>query len=132
MDTKEAEGGGKLTRERIEIFLIDARFLNADGEQVRSLDQEIVKYLIGMNGGPQYLDLSDRNLARLDFPDAYLSGADLSGADLRNVNLRRADLRGADLRNANLGADLRNANLISTDLGEANLRDAKLAGADIR
>ncbi len=123
MDTKEAEGGGKLTRERIEIFLIDARFLNADGEQVRSLDQEIVKYLIGMNGGPQYLDLSDRNLARLDFPDAYLSGADLSGADLRNANLRRADLRGADLRNANL---------ISTDLGEANLRDAKLAGADIR
>jgi hypothetical protein len=101
------------------------------------------------------VELSNMNLARVNF-----SKADLSGVNLNSANLSQADLRGAVLRNGNLseanldgallnraflfetdlsGADLSRAdlshvflckaNLIAADLSEADLREADLSEA---
>ena len=67
------------------------------------------------------------SLAKRNYRDAALRGANLAQARLAGV-----DLSGADLRDANLtGADLRKANLRRAVLHNADLTGADLQGADL-
>lgn len=63
-----------------------------------------------------YSLLRERNLSRVDFTDAVMSGVDLSRTQMVNAKLIRADLQGASrLVAANLGgADLRQARINET------------------
>ena len=138
MDTKGAEGGGKLSREEIDGFLTDAGFLEKDGRQIRPLDSEIVNVLINLNGGPYGLNLTARHLGEVELPGKDLQGliirgATLSKADLKRANLRDVDMEGANLYGANLtDADLGGSNLRDADLTTALLVGAKFEGADLR
>src|SRR3989442_1563412 len=61
-------------------------------------------------GSSDKLNLSGRNLEKINLAHFSLWGADLRDADLTNADLRDADLSGADLSGADLsGADLSGA-----------------------
>lgn len=96
-----------------------------------------VERLLQEVGSTDKLDLSDRNLMRIDLSNFDLTRANLRGANLRRANLYRANLMGiylhgadlykANLREANLHeADLGVTILLLTDLGMADLQDANL------
>jgi len=97
------------------------------------LTREDVLRLIEEHGGPEGLDLSERNLRKAD-----LSGLDLHGANLSWAKLEGADLRGANLQGAHLwradshGARLSQANLQGANLYEVNLRGANLSHASLQ
>lgn len=117
--------------------------------------EEILK-LVEENGGPEGLDLSDKDLSGIDLgreaieaelekareraPDetpvwCYLHPLDINvaGADLREVDLSGTNLQEADLQGANLQrADLQGANLQGTKLWGTDLQGANLWGADLR
>lgn len=68
------------------------------------------------------LDLSGRDLARLD----------LAGKDFTDANLHRADLRESSLKGSRLlRADLREVDLSNASLDDATFLDADLSGADL-
>jgi len=102
------------------------------------LTREDVLRLIGEHGGPEGLDLSERNLREadlsgLDLHEANLSWAKLEGADLRGANLQGAHLWRADSHGARLyEANLQRANLYEANLQGANLSHANLQGAYLR
>ena len=131
-------GGGKLTRQDINKYLMELGYLDEEGKRIRPLDRDVVERLIEMNISSQGLDLSGRDLSGADLSDTRLRGADLinanlGGANLWDANLSDADLGGAILRFANLtGANLTDANLIIADLSGANLSGANLEGAILR
>ena len=83
-----------------------------------------------------YLDLSGRNLARIecagtlfchcDLSDANLEGAVLFAADMRYTNLQRVKLDKADIRGACLaGSDLTGATLVDADMRDGVLLKPK-------
>ena len=100
--TSAPGGGSKLTRDDVDNALIELGFLDAEGNQVRTLDREIVERLIDMNGGPDGLDLSDKHLTGSDLSGMVLTGVRLDGALLVTVNLQGADLENASLERAKL------------------------------
>jgi uncharacterized protein YjbI with pentapeptide repeats len=78
-------------------------------------------------------DLSDFQLAGLQWPAAALAEKCLAGANLRDAHLPGANLHRTDLHNAVLRrANLSRANLQDANLSEADLRMANLHGADLR
>jgi hypothetical protein len=122
--------------------------------------EEILK-LIEENGGPEGLDLSEKDLSGIDLgnetigkelekmkspdPDKvpkwasmYTGNKNLIGVNLHEANIEGANLRGANLQGADLArtklqrAILIDANLRNADLYEADLRRAKLWRADLR
>jgi uncharacterized protein YjbI with pentapeptide repeats len=107
-------------------------------QEDRPLTRADIEQLLHEAGSPNKLNLSGRNLARVNLVGLNLGGADLreaqlEGADLRQAHLRGAELEGADLRQAQLErADLRGAHLRGADLREAQLEEAYLLGADLR
>jgi uncharacterized protein YjbI with pentapeptide repeats len=118
-------------------------------EEEKPLTKEEVLKLIEEHGGPEGLDLKDRNLEEIDLSfrhdeplldlhgiilyRANLKMADLSGADLKGADLARAELQGADLTRADLqGARLRGANMQGADLEDANLQGADLWTASLQ
>jgi uncharacterized protein YjbI with pentapeptide repeats len=116
--------------------------------------EEILK-LIEENGGPEGLDLSGKDLSRIDLgeeavwaalekfretaPDEtpvwyskLTDGINLAGANLREANLQEAKLVGAELQGANLeSSNLEGAGLLQANLQGAWLRGANLRGADL-
>jgi len=116
-------------------------------EEQKPLTREDVLRLIEEHGGPEGLDLSQRNLREADLSEVDLHGANFQEADLRHANLQeaslsgthlpgghlyRANLQGGYLWLANLqGADLRRANLLGADLRYANLQEARLEGSNL-
>ena len=92
-------------------------------------------------------DLTEFQLAELDWPgaelsrmvldganlrDAHLPRAQLVEASLRDANLRRCNLRKANLHGANLsGCDLKHTDLGGADLSEANLSNAQLSDTNL-
>ena len=80
-------GGGKLTREDIDNYLMEQGFLDEEGKRIRPLDREVVERLIEVNIGSQGLDLSGRDLSGADLSDTRLRGADLINANLGGANL---------------------------------------------
>ena len=109
--------------------------------------------LAGMNfhlSGVNYLarDLSDLDLAGVDFRGAYLfsvhfresqlmraklQGVNLSYADLPSADLEFADLQGADLHRANLPfTNLKSTKLFKANLQRADLQHAKLAFSNLQ
>jgi hypothetical protein len=118
-------------------------------DEEKPLTREEALKLIEEHGGPEGLDLSNRNLNGIDLsptedePGLALQGINLKNANLEGANLQGAhlwdgNLQGAYLRKANLqGAILWIANLQGANLGRANLQEvhltkAKLQGADLR
>ncbi len=76
------------------------------------------------------LNLTDTNLAQLDFSKANLREADLAGSTLERADLQRADLQEANLTKTSLyEANLWGANLWRANLEGANLWKANLEGA---
>ncbi len=73
----------------------------------------------------------------MDLSDAELAGVDFAGSKLAKANLTRAHGAGCKLTKVNLAgailhrADLRNASLKDADLRKADLREAVLSGADL-
>ena len=88
---------------------------------------------IWINGGtPEGLDLSGRNLQKIDLSFRRDNDDNAQPSDLRGTDLKGADLKGADLSNANLqGADMNAANLQGALLSGANLRGADLRFANL-
>ena len=73
------------------------------------------------------IDLSGRDLSRLN-----LKGMSFGRANLSNANLSSADLSNASFFSADLSyADLSYANLTYTDLSYADMTNAKTAGANM-
>lgn len=110
---------------------------------------------IEAHGGPEGLDLSDRDLSEVDLgrgciqaeldrvrqgdPVAephWLSRGFVSGeggVDLRRANLDRAHMRLTEMQAGDLsGASLRGANLVLAQMQECRLRHANLEGACLR
>lgn len=107
-------------------------------EKEEPLTREEVLKLIEEHGGPEGLDLSNRNLEGIDLsPTEDGPGLALQGINLKNANLEGANLQGAHLWDGNLqGAYLGKANLQGAilwiaNLQGANLRIAKLQGANL-
>ena len=120
-------GGGKLTRQDINKYLMELGYLDEEGKRIRPLDRDVVERLIEMNISSQGLDLSGRDLSGADLSDTRLRGADLINANLGGANLWDANLSDADLGGAILRfANLTDANLIIADLSGANLEGAIL------
>jgi uncharacterized protein YjbI with pentapeptide repeats len=113
----------------------------------RKLTREDVLRMIEENGGPQGLDLSERDLSNVDLSGMYLEGVRFQGAELRqavlagswlekcdfqDANLWRADLKDSSLWKANLDrADMKGCDLHGAMLGDASLRDTLLTGANL-
>ncbi|SFW70852.1 pentapeptide repeat-containing protein [Amycolatopsis australiensis] len=87
-------------------------------------------------------DLSEANLANVDFEDTDLAECRLNFADLTDASLSQANLEGARLNRADLTkvtleaaqlarASLRGANLTEALLGQADLTGANLSRADL-
>ena len=77
-------------------------------------------------------DLTEYQLAELDWPGATLSHMVLDGANLRDAHMPRAELVEASLRNANLRrCNLRKANLHGANLSGCDLKHTDLGGADL-
>ena len=77
---------------------------------------------------PNYPDLRNADLQRLD-----LTGVNLTRALLTGCNFRGADLSLAILRGANLGgAELSSTKFIAADLREAHLNDVRLTLAEMQ
>ena len=80
-------------------------------------------------------DLTNAQLAGVNFSYLNFSGADLSHSDMTNSTLQRTDFSGAILAHAKLdsatmqGVDLRKAVLKQCDFSEAKLQSANLTGA---
>ncbi len=97
------------------------------------LTREDVLRLIEEHGGPEGLELSERNLRQADLSGLDLRGANLAWAKLERADLRRANLEGAHLWRANSqGANLYEANLQGANLYEANLQGASLSHAKLQ
>lgn len=76
--------------------------------------------------------LAGKILDSLNFPRAYLQGADFASAILQDARLDSTDMRGATLAFADLkGASLRKANLKKADLAYADLQGTNFAKADL-
>lgn len=73
------------------------------------------------------VDLSKRDLRRVDLSGRQLAQAKFVGADLTGANLTRALLHDADL----FGANLTNVDLRWADLTRATVRGASLRGANL-
>jgi len=114
----------------------------------KPLTREDVLKMIEEHGGPEGLDLSERNLEGIDLSSenidtpidlhdiilrkAILSGAKLWNANLEGANLSHANVQGADLVIANLkGANLSRTNLNNANLASAILQDAGLSNANL-
>jgi hypothetical protein len=113
--------------------------------------EEILK-LIEENGGPEGLDLSGKDLNRIDLstetiqaelrrvrqvnpqamPKWWWPAPDHEGIFLRHANLRQVNLKSARLQRANLGyANLQGANLSHARLQDAYVARANLQGANL-
>ena len=120
----------------------------------QELDEILEKHMLfanGRTGGERatlsmfdlsYLDLSGRNLARIecagtlfchcDLSDANLEGAVLFAADMRYTNLQRVKLDKSDIRGACLaGSDLTGASLVDADMRDGVLLKPKKGGGDL-
>jgi hypothetical protein len=76
------------------------------------------------------LDLTNRDLMKLNLSGADLRGVNLSGTDLRRSNLTKADLRGAKLEGTFLmGSILQGAKLDSASLKGAYCMKTDLSGS---
>jgi uncharacterized protein YjbI with pentapeptide repeats len=83
----------------------------------------------GMTGAIKFddLDLSGRDLQRVEVAGSSMVNVDLRGANLSRANLSECNLTGSDLRGATLtGANLREANLTGVNLEGANLYGARI------
>jgi hypothetical protein len=79
------------------------------------------------------IDLSDLDLAGVNFHRADLCGVRFDGADLSQASMTRSYLQGASMEGANLtGALMYRANLNRARLKNADLTDAYIDGADLR
>src|SRR5690606_37963329 len=89
-----------------------------------------------------YLDLSGRNLARIecagtlfchcDLSDSNLEGAVLFASDMRFTNLKRTVLDKADIRGACLaGSNLEWASLVDADMRDGILLKPQKGGGDL-
>jgi hypothetical protein len=97
------------------------------------LTREDVLRLIEEHGGPEGVDLSERELGEADLNALDLHGANLSWAKLQKANLRGANLQGAHLwRTDCFGACLYEANLQRATLHEAKLQEANLSHANVQ
>ena len=82
-------------------------------------------------------DISNVNLAGVDFRAAMLALSDLSGSLLPNANLSGADLQEAKLVNANLskvsfeGSSLVNVNLTGADITDTSFTSAIMSGVTL-
>jgi uncharacterized protein YjbI with pentapeptide repeats len=83
--------------------------------------------LIYAISGLDNYDLSEQNLAALDFERAVLRGADFTKSNLQGARLKEACLAGAVFT----GAFLQNADLSFADLTDACFYGAKLSGANL-
>ena len=77
---------------------------------------------------PNYPDLRNADLQRLDMAGVNLTKARLSGCNLRGADLSHAILRGAELD----GAELSSTKFVEADLREAKISDTRLTLADMR
>ena len=91
----------------------------------------------------EQIDLSESELAGVDFSGVNAMGAEFFGSDLSGANLKMSNFDKTDFSQANLGsigaykvgfenAYLVEANLEGADLSEGNLRGADLRGANLR
>ncbi|WP_078969335.1 pentapeptide repeat-containing protein [Streptomyces cyaneogriseus] len=79
------------------------------------------------------IDLSDLDLAGVNFHRADLCGVRFDGADLSQASMTRSYLQGASMEGANLtGALMYRANLNRARLKGADLTDAYIDGADLQ
>jgi len=77
---------------------------------------------------PNYPDLRNADLQRLDLTGANLTKALLTGCNLRGSDLSHAILRGAKLDKAELSS----TKFIAADLREAHLSDVRLTLAEMQ
>lgn len=117
-DVQMQEEGKPLTREDVLRLLKEAGSSQLLDLSLKNLNR------INLSGG---INLKGINLQRADLENANLEGADLSYANLKDVDLKNADLKNADLQ----GTDLRRADLSYANLGGADLKNADLQGADL-
>lgn len=133
---------------------LELRFCSDCGHDFTRLAPSDILDMIEEHGGPSGLDLSKRDLSRInlsrDAVEAELNrvreispglmpvwwarfgGINLEAANLEAARLFRADLGRAFLKQANLAAaDLRGAVLAGAFLGGANLGQADLRDADL-
>jgi len=94
----------------------------------KPLTRKDVLRLIEEHGGPEGLDLSQRDLRQAVLDQLDLHGANLTGAHLQGAHIHRANLEGADLQRA----DLHEAHLEGANLVEAKLQGATLEGARLK
>lgn len=86
----------------------------------------------GMRADLSNEDLADVNFEGRDLSHVSLANAKLSGAQFGKAKLVGADLTGADLSGADLtGCDLSSASLAEANLIGADLSTANLTGADV-
>jgi len=84
--------------------------------------REQVMELLGAASERRPVDLSGKDLSRLDFTGVDFKRANLSGANLSRTIMAHANLFGAQLTRAMLnGADLSGANLDIALMGDADL-----------
>jgi len=143
---------------RIHTCGICGGFQTQDWDEFQAHRTREILARIKENGGPEGLDLSDKDLSGIDLGreaikaelekarerapdetpewcylhplDIHLAGTDLQEVDLSGTNLQKADLQGANLQRADLqGANLQETKLWGTDLQGANLWGADLRGA---
>lgn len=97
----------------------------------KPLTREDVLKMIEEHGGPEGLDLSFRNLEKIDlYTPEYEPALDLHGITLACANLQKASLWNANLQGAQLiDAELQNADFTFANLHEADLRRSNLQGA---
>jgi hypothetical protein len=105
----------------------------------KPLTRDDVRKMINEHGGPNGLDLSNRNLKGIDLSKTDLSGIILTGSILCNANLQltnlqeSANLQETDLSCANLEMSIiLYANLKRADLSKAVLKGANFYGAQLQ
>lgn len=96
----------------------------------RALEREFIRIICEYEADPELAP--HREGWFVDWEDGDRSGFELPGAHLPNAKLARADFTDAILDGANLrGADLSDTKLVRASLVGADLTDAILEGADL-
>jgi uncharacterized protein YjbI with pentapeptide repeats len=132
---REDESAWNAWRKQHPDLEIDLSSANLDEMDLSRRDLRRVDFSLSRLIGASlaFSDLSDANLFQARLISANLTLANLRNAQMSSAMLRSSNLAGADLRGADLNrADLSNAKLAGAKLSLAKLIKTDLSGADLR